>query len=162
MCGIIGYIGFRQAQDILIEGLKSLEYRGYDSSGIALLDTQGEIQVVKSVGKITQLESKINDTQRILINANSYGSQLLQNKEPLISTCGIGHTRWATHGKPSDINSHPHQDSFGEVALVHNGIIKNYLKLKQELIANGEVFISETDTEVVVKLFAQIRKNQKN
>lgn len=162
MCGIIGYIGFRQAQDILIEGLKSLEYRGYDSSGIALLDTQGEIQVVKSVGKITQLESKINDTQRILINANSYGSQLLQNKEPLISTCGIGHTRWATHGKPSDINSHPHQDSFGEVALVHNGIIKNYLKLKQELIANGEVFISETDTEVVVKLFAQIRKNQKD
>jgi glucosamine--fructose-6-phosphate aminotransferase (isomerizing) len=165
MCGIVGYTGFKPAKDILIEGLKSLEYRGYDSSGLALLGSNGEISVVKSVGKISQLEAKINETIKTPVNAGfSTGLKSLNfgNNTLIESNCGIGHTRWATHGKPSDINSHPHQDSSGDVALVHNGIIKNYYQLKQELIEQGENFISETDTEVIVRLFAQMRKTQKD
>jgi len=160
MCGIVGYTGFKPAKDILIEGLKSLEYRGYDSSGLALLGSDGKIAVVKSVGKISQLEAKINETIKTPVNAGS-GSNYQKHisaKNMTESSCGIGHTRWATHGKPSDINSHPHQDSSGDVALVHNGIIKNYYQLKQELIAQGENFISETDTEVIVRLFSRIKK----
>jgi glucosamine--fructose-6-phosphate aminotransferase (isomerizing) len=160
MCGIVGYTGFKPAKDILIEGLKSLEYRGYDSSGLALLGSDGKISVVKSVGKISQLEVKIHETIKTPVNV---GSASLNHNSPndiTKSSCGIGHTRWATHGKPSDINSHPHQDSSGDIALVHNGIIKNYYQLKQELIAQGEMFISQTDTEVIVRLFAQIRKTQ--
>ena len=162
MCGIVGYTGFKPAKDILIEGLKSLEYRGYDSSGLALLGSNGKISVVKSVGKISQLEAKINEAIKTPVNVGS-GSNAPNHilaKDMSESLCGIGHTRWATHGKPSDINSHPHQDSSGDVALVHNGIIKNYYQLKQELITQGETFTSETDTEVIVRLFAQIKKNQ--
>jgi glucosamine--fructose-6-phosphate aminotransferase (isomerizing) len=164
MCGIVGYTGFKQAKDILIDGLKSLEYRGYDSSGLALMGLNLEIGVVKSVGKISQLEAKINEVLKSPISAGSGGYKANELKADDIGQghCGIGHTRWATHGKPSDINSHPHLDSGGEVALVHNGIIKNYYQLKQELIAQGEKFISETDTEVIVRLYSKIRKNQKD
>jgi glucosamine--fructose-6-phosphate aminotransferase (isomerizing) len=160
MCGIVGYTGFKPAKDILIEGLKSLEYRGYDSSGLALLGSNGKISVVKSVGKISQLEAKINETIKTPVNVGSASLNHFSPQDITESSCGIGHTRWATHGKPSDINSHPHQDSSGDIALVHNGIIKNYYQLKQELIAQGENFISETDTEVIVRLFSRIRKTQ--
>ncbi len=160
MCGIVGYTGFKPAKDILIEGLKSLEYRGYDSSGLALLGSDGKISVVKSVGKISQLEAKIHETIKTPVNVGSTSLNHSSPKNITESTCGIGHTRWATHGKPSDINSHPHQDSSGDIALVHNGIIKNYYQLKQELIAQGEMFTSQTDTEVIVRLFSRIRKTQ--
>ena len=160
MCGIVGYTGFKPAKDILIEGLKSLEYRGYDSSGLALLGSNGKISVVKSVGKISQLEAKINETIKTPVNVGSASLNHSSPNDITKSSCGIGHTRWATHGKPSDINSHPHQDSSGDIALVHNGIIKNYYQLKQELIAQGENFISETDTEVIVRLFSRIRKTK--
>lgn len=160
MCGIVGYTGFKPAKDILIEGLKSLEYRGYDSSGLALLGSDGKIAVVKSVGKISQLEAKINEAIKTPVNVGSTSLNHSSPKNITESTCGIGHTRWATHGKPSDINSHPHQDSSGDIALVHNGIIKNYYQLKQELIAQGEMFTSQTDTEVIVRLFSRIRKTQ--
>jgi glucosamine--fructose-6-phosphate aminotransferase (isomerizing) len=164
MCGIVGYTGFKQAKEILIDGLKSLEYRGYDSSGIALLGSNLKIGVVKSVGKISQLEAKINEVLKTPVKAGQGGHIVneLNANDITQGHCGIGHTRWATHGKPSDINSHPHLDSSGDVALVHNGIIKNYYQLKQELIAQGENFISETDTEVIVRLFSRIRQNQKD
>jgi len=162
MCGIVGYTGFKPAKDILIEGLKSLEYRGYDSSGLALMGSNGKISVVKSVGKISQLEARINEFIKTPLHAGSASTpaENIFGENLEYGTCGIGHTRWATHGKPSDINSHPHQDSSGDVALVHNGIIKNYYQLKQELISQGENFISETDTEVIVRLFSRIKKTQ--
>ncbi len=130
MCGIVGYIGDKQAKDIIIKGLKRLEYRGYDSAGIALLN--GSLNVKKCKGKVAILEN--------LIGKNEVG------------TIGIGHTRWATHGEPNDINSHPHTSSSGKLALVHNGIIENYNVLKQKLEADGYSFYSETDTEIVAKL----------
>lgn len=136
MCGIVGYIGKRNSQDILINGLKKLEYRGYDSAGIAVMDKQ-EIDVTKSVGRLANLEEKLAET-------------------PLAGNMGIGHTRWATHGRPSDVNSHPHQDTANKFAVVHNGIIENYLELKEELIAKGYDFKSETDTEVIVNLLADM------
>lgn len=132
MCGIVGYIGDKNAVDITLNGLELLEYRGYDSSGIAVLDDK--IKFVKSVGRIQNLREKIE---------NSYING---------ASIGIGHTRWATHGVPSDINSHPHISNGGKFAVVHNGIIENYLQLKEELIANGVEFVSETDTEVVAQL----------
>ena len=131
MCGIVGYVGKRSAQDVLLDGLEKLEYRGYDSSGIALA-LDGGIRVVKSKGRLTQLRQKL-------------AAQALAQ-----SFCGIGHTRWATHGEPSDVNSHPH--STPRVSIVHNGIIENYGILKERLIAKGYTFESETDTEVLVKL----------
>lgn len=136
MCGIVGYIGTKGAQPILLEGLSKLEYRGYDSAGLAIFNGE-KIQVRKSKGRLADLEAKLADT-------------------PLAGTLGIGHTRWATHGKPSDENSHPHQDGEGRFAVVHNGIIENYMELKEELIAKGYVFTSETDTEVVAKLLADL------
>ena len=132
MCGIVGYIGKRNAVPILIEGLRRLEYRGYDSTGIAFYEN-GNIVLRKTVGKLANLESIIRD--------HNYESHL-----------GIGHTRWATHGKPTDINAHPHSDCSGKVMVVHNGIIENYLSLKKTLIAEGHVFRSETDTEVIAHL----------
>jgi len=132
MCGIVGYIGKRNAVPILIEGLRRLEYRGYDSTGIAFYEN-GNIVLRKTAGKLANLESIIRD--------HNYESHL-----------GIGHTRWATHGKPSDINAHPHSDCSGKVMVVHNGIIENYLSLKKTLIAEGHVFRSETDTEVIAHL----------
>ncbi len=134
MCGIVGYIGGKEAWPILINGLKKLEYRGYDSSGI-VVETGNELEVVKTKGRIALLEEKIE-----------------QSAKPLSSTIGVGHTRWATHGAPSDVNSHPHKSADGRFALVHNGIIENYLNLKEFLMFKGYEFLSETDTEVVVHL----------
>ena len=131
MCGIVGYAGKRSAQDVLLDGLEKLEYRGYDSAGVALAQ-EGGIRVVKSKGRLDALRQKL-------------AVQALAE-----SSCGIGHTRWATHGEPSDVNSHPH--STPRVSIVHNGIIENYGALKERLAARGDTFESETDTEVLVKL----------
>ncbi len=135
MCGIVGYIGKKDAAPILLEGLKKLEYRGYDSAGIAVQETQG-IALVKKKGKLNSLE------------------EILKQKSPR-GNVGIGHTRWATHGKPSTPNSHPHQSSEGEFVVVHNGIIENYLELKNQLKKEGYVFDSETDTEVIPNLISK-------
>jgi len=132
MCGIVGYIGLRAAVPVLLEGLKKLEYRGYDSSGIAVLEEDG-IRIAKSKGKIAVLEEKLA-------------------KRTFKSNIGVGHTRWATHGRPSDVNAHPHMDCHGDFAVVHNGIIENYLELKEWLISEGHLFRSETDTEVLAHL----------
>jgi glutamine---fructose-6-phosphate transaminase (isomerizing) len=133
VCGIIGYVGHQQAGPVLLEGLRCLEYRGYDSAGIAVLDEQGNAQVVKSTGKLHSLAACLEDVFPE-------------------GTVGIGHTRWATHGKPNDTNAHPHQDCTGEVVVIHNGIVENYLSLKQELREQGHHFRSETDTEVIPHL----------
>lgn len=134
MCGIVGYIGNRNSREVLINGLSKLEYRGYDSAGIAVQTKQG-LQVKKAKGRLAILESKLNE-------------------EPVQGSVGIGHTRWATHGKPSDVNSHPHTDDSSKFAVVHNGIIENYIALKEELIAKGHHFASETDTEVIAHLIS--------
>ena len=131
MCGIVGYVGMRNAQQVLLDGLEKLEYRGYDSAGVALTQRDG-IRVVKSKGRLSTLRSKLEELA------------LPQ------SSCGIGHTRWATHGEPSDVNSHPH--STPRVSIVHNGIIENYMELKDFLISKGRTFLSDTDTEVVAQL----------
>ncbi|MDQ0204860.1 glutamine--fructose-6-phosphate transaminase (isomerizing) [Pectinatus haikarae] len=136
MCGIVGYVGSKQAEPFLIDGLTKLEYRGYDSAGIAVFDGD-KINLEKSVGRLDALKSKI------------------KGHEPK-GVIGIGHTRWATHGGPSDINAHPHMDCKGDFAVVHNGIIENYMQLKDELIEKGHKFLSETDTEVVVHLLEDI------
>lgn len=136
MCGIVGYIGNNRADEILIEGLRKLEYRGYDSSGIALADA-GKVKCIKTKGRIDVLAEKVGD---------GYAD----------AVCGIGHTRWATHGEPSDRNSHPHTSCDGKVTLVHNGIIENYIKLKRELTEKGITFKSETDTECAVNLIAAL------
>jgi glutamine---fructose-6-phosphate transaminase (isomerizing) len=135
MCGIVGYIGEKAAVPFLVDGLSKLEYRGYDSAGVAAIENN-TIIVEKSVGRLSNLQNK------------------LKGKTP-VGVIGIGHTRWATHGRPSDNNSHPHTDCTGKFAVVHNGIIENYLKLKEELIAKGHVFKSETDTEVVAHLLEE-------
>ncbi|MCU6709748.1 glutamine--fructose-6-phosphate transaminase (isomerizing) [Paenibacillus sp. J5C_2022] len=135
MCGIVGYIGKRDSQAILLEGLKKLEYRGYDSAGIAVFTGDG-LQLKKSKGRLAVLEDILRG-------------------EPLAGSVGIGHTRWATHGKPSDVNSHPHTDNSAQFSVVHNGIVENYLELKDELIEKGHVFVSETDTEVISHLIAE-------
>lgn len=139
MCGIIGYIGQKQALPILLNGLKRLEYRGYDSAGIAIASNDG-LFVQKKVGKIGQLEESLNGYD---IN----------------STVGIGHTRWATHGLPNEVNAHPHTDGDGKLAVVHNGIIENYVVLRNELLDKGYVFKSETDTEILCHLFSEYLKN---
>ena len=136
MCGIVGYVGDRQAAEFLLDGLSKLEYRGYDSAGIAVYDGEN-IRVEKSVGRLAALRDKIKGNVPV-------------------GSLGIGHTRWATHGRPSDVNSHPHTDCHGDFAIVHNGIIENYLSLTEELITKGHVFRSETDTEVVVHLLEEV------
>ena len=133
MCGIMGYVGYRQAGPLLLEGLRRLEYRGYDSAGIAVLEENGGISIHKREGKLTALAALIAD------------------RWPR-GNIGIGHTRWATHGKPSDINAHPHTDCRGELVIVHYGIVENYLELKRHLQARGHTFASETDTEVIAHL----------
>lgn len=135
MCGIVGYIGNRESQPILLAGLKKLEYRGYDSAGIAVFTSRG-LEIAKSAGRLAQLEERLAE-------------------EPLRGTIGIGHTRWATHGKPSDVNSHPHVDNTSKFSVVHNGIVENYLELKEELLQRGHQFVSETDTEVISHLIAE-------
>ena len=132
MCGIIGYVGTRDVVPVLIGGLKKLEYRGYDSAGIAVVDGNG-VEVVRAEGKLSNLETKLGE-------------------KPLHGTFGMGHTRWATHGKPNENNAHPHRDCTGKVVVIHNGIIENFLPLKQRLQKAGHEFKTETDTEVVAHL----------
>ena len=139
MCGIVGYIGNRDSVPILLKGLTRLEYRGYDSAGIALIQ-DGKLNQVKKAGKVSQLQSFVDDL-------------------PLKGTVGIAHTRWATHGEPTDVNAHPHMDASGNIALIHNGIIENYETLKQVLIAQGVSFTSDTDTEVLVQLISTFYYN---
>ena len=134
MCGIVGFTGCHQAAPILLDGLSKLEYRGYDSAGIAIRDGGGETEVIKAKGRLKVLAEKTN------------------NGESVPGTCGIGHTRWATHGEPSENNAHPHVSDDGNVVAVHNGIIENYQELKDKLLRKGYAFYSETDTEVAVKL----------
>ena len=138
MCGIVGYVGAECAAPILLDGLKRLEYRGYDSAGIAVLDPEAGITTVKRCGKIANLESALDDLDRA----------------PTGST-GIGHTRWATHGAPSDLNAHPHASRCGDVVVAQNGIVENYAELRRELAAEGAIFTSETDTEVIPQLIAR-------
>ena len=139
MCGIVGYIGHREAYPIVIKGLKRLEYRGYDSAGIVLYDGK-ELKLSKTKGKVTDLEEK--SSKEIATNG----------------TIGMGHTRWATHGVPNDVNSHPHLSNSGNLAIIHNGIIENYEPLKKELINRGYTFKSDTDTEVLVNLIEDVQK----
>lgn len=138
MCGIVAYVGHRDAQEVIIKGLKRLEYRGYDSAGIALLNNG--LNVYKKKGKVSDLEDHLHDAT-------------------LKSTIGIGHTRWATHGEPNDVNAHPHYSSSRKLAIIHNGIIENYSSLKQELVNKGHNFLSETDTEVLIHFIEDIWEN---
>ncbi|MFT4524932.1 MAG: glucosamine--fructose-6-phosphate aminotransferase (isomerizing) [Bacteroidia bacterium] len=138
MCGIVAYVGSKQAYPILIKGLKRLEYRGYDSSGISLLNP--DLQVYKCKGKVSDLEAHVKDSD-------------------VTSNIGIGHTRWATHGEPNDVNAHPHLSESGDLAMIHNGIIENYATLKEELVQRGHKFKSDTDTEVLIHLIEDVQKN---
>ena len=140
MCGIVGYIGKKDAFPIIINGLKRLEYRGYDSAGIALLSSTNNLNIYKKKGKVKALEDET-------INQDISG------------TIGIGHTRWATNGEANDLNAHPHFNSNEDLAVIHNGIIENYYSLKTELQSRGYVFRSDTDTEVLVHLIEDILKN---
>lgn len=133
MCGIVGFVGKKEASPILIEGLSKLEYRGYDSAGVAIIDGDNNLMVTKCKGRLANLEEKLKEN-------------------PLHGTVGIGHTRWATHGEPSDLNSHPHCNEKGTISVVHNGIIENYIHLREWLISKGYKFYSETDTEVIPNL----------
>jgi len=142
MCGIIGYVGNRDVVPVLLGGLKKLEYRGYDSAGIAVVNGHG-VDIVRAEGKLTNLESKLSETE-------------------LKGTFGMGHTRWATHGKPNENNAHPHRDCTGSVVVIHNGIIENFLPLKQQLQKQGHKFTTETDTEVVAHLIEEKIKGGKN
>jgi glucosamine--fructose-6-phosphate aminotransferase (isomerizing) len=135
MCGIVGYVGPRPVLPILIEGLRKLEYRGYDSAGVALI-SDGQLDMRRSAGKLSKLEDVIS----------------LKPFPANVSTYGVGHTRWATHGRPTEENAHPHKDCKNRIVVVHNGIIENYLELKRELVAEGHKFVTETDTEVVAHL----------
>ena len=134
MCGIVGYTGNQEAAPILLSGLRKLEYRGYDSAGLAVLSPEGDINIVKAKGRLSVLSEKVDEGRA------------------LKGTCGIGHTRWATHGEPSEENAHPHYSDDCAVVAVHNGIIENYQELRDKLLRKGYSFHSQTDTEVAVKL----------
>ncbi len=140
MCGIVAYLGHREALPIIIKGLKRLEYRGYDSAGVALLTPENNLQIFKKSGKVADLENNINGAAKF-------------------ASTGMGHTRWATHGAPNDVNAHPHLSQNGEFAIIHNGIIENYASLKQALKERGHDFKSETDTEVLIHLIEEVYKN---
>ncbi len=133
MCGIVGYVGDKQVVGVILDGLKKLEYRGYDSAGIAVVDNDGALTIRRAEGKLRNLEEAIR-------------------LRPLAGTYGIGHTRWATHGRPTEENAHPHRDCSGRVVVVHNGIIENFLPLKRKLQAEDHTFVTETDTEVIAHL----------
>src|SRR5829696_1516826 len=139
MCGIVAYVGKKIAQPLLIEGLKRLEYRGYDSAGIAVIDDEGTLHVRRAVGRISVLENSLTDASPL---PDAY--------------VGMAHTRWATHGAPTEVNAHPHTDGTGRIALVHNGIIENYAALKQFLSDKGHAFTSQTDTEVLAVLIGDL------
>jgi len=136
MCGIVGYIGYREAWPVIIKGLQRLEYRGYDSAGVALMN--GHMSIFKKAGKVSDLKQSVEG-------------------ENLSGTLGMGHTRWATHGEPSDRNSHPHTSGDGRLAIIHNGIIENYSSLKEALLSRGHIFKSDTDTEVLIHLIEDIQ-----
>src|ERR1041384_2418004 len=138
MCGIVGYVGKKRVVPVIIDGLKKLEYRGYDSAGIAVAGNgnAGELQVRRAEGKRRNLEEAVR-------------------LKPLEGTYGIGHTRWATHGRPTEENAHPHRDCTGKIVVVHNGIVENYLSLKKKLIEDGHKFSTETDTEVISQLIGK-------
>src|SRR5712672_2421376 len=133
MCGIVGYIGERKAAPIILDGLKRLEYRGYDSAGIAVVDVNCVLNVRRAPGKLRNLEDAVR-------------------MNPLDGAYGIGHTRWATHGRPTEENAHPHRDCTGKIVVVHNGIIENYVSLKRKLQSEDHTFVTETDTEVIAHL----------
>ena len=139
MCGIVGYIGPKKVVPVIIEGLRKLEYRGYDSAGIAVVNSSGKLEIRRASGKLRNLEEVIQ-------------------KSPIDGTYGIGHTRWATHGRPTEENAHPHRDCSGQIVVVHNGIIENYLELKEQLQREGHKFVTETDTEIVAHL---VEKNMR-
>ena len=141
MCGIVGYIGHREAYPIILKGLQRLEYRGYDSAGIALYDGKN-IKLSKTKGKVADLKIK------------------LENEIPTKGNLGIGHTRWATHGVPNDVNSHPHYSNSGDLVIIHNGIIENYESIKTELTKRGYIFESDTDTEVLINLIEEVKNKQ--
>src|SRR5919199_1003506 len=141
MCGIVGYVGNKQVVPVILEGLRKLEYRGYDSAGIAVVDEGHQLDIRRAEGKLRNLEEAIR-------------------LKPLDGTYGIGHTRWATHGRPTEENAHPHRDCTGNIVVVHNGIVENYLPLKKKLIAEGHRFTTETDTEVIAHLIeTQLKSN---
>jgi glutamine---fructose-6-phosphate transaminase (isomerizing) len=140
MCGIVGYIGPKRVVPLILDGLKRLEYRGYDSAGIAVVGDNGKLQIRRAPGKLRNLEESIRIT-------------------PLDGLYGIGHTRWATHGRPTEENAHPHRDCSGEIVVVHNGIIENYVELKNQLIAEGHKFVTETDTEIIAHLIEKFSKD---
>jgi glucosamine--fructose-6-phosphate aminotransferase (isomerizing) len=139
MCGIVGYVGHQPARDVVVDALRRMEYRGYDSAGIALVDGVGKLTVRRRAGRLANLESALEDTE----------------PTALAGTTGLGHTRWATHGRPTDRNAHPHRDAAGKIAVVHNGIIENFAILRRQLEAAGVEFASDTDTEVAVHLVSQ-------
>src|SRR2546425_7451615 len=132
MCGIVGYVGDKSAVGIIVDGLKRLEYRGYDSAGVAVLDAD-DLQVRRAPGRLKALESVLRE-------------------KPVTGCIGIGHTRWATHGRPSEENAHPHTDCGGRLVVVHNGILENYLEIKERLVSDGHTFKSQTDTEGLAHL----------
>jgi glucosamine--fructose-6-phosphate aminotransferase (isomerizing) len=140
MCGIVGYIGPKRVVPLILDGLRRLEYRGYDSAGIAVVGENGNIEIRRAPGKLRNLEESIRAT-------------------PMEGLYGIGHTRWATHGRPTEENAHPHRDCTGQVVVVHNGIIENYIELKRQLIAEGHKFVTETDTEVIAHLIEKFSKD---
>src|SRR6516164_4025011 len=133
MCGIVGYVGKKEVVPVIIDGLRRLEYRGYDSAGIAVVCDGEGLQIRRAEGKLRNLEEAIR-------------------QKPLEGTYGIGHTRWATHGRPTEENAHPHRDCTGKIVVVHNGIVENYLSLKKKLIEEGHKFTTETDTEIIAHL----------
>ena len=143
MCGIVGYVGHRRALDVVLQGLHRLEYRGYDSAGVAILDDAGGLNVERKAGRLANLETRLDEVGR----------------EKLAGGTGLGHTRWATHGAPIDRNSHPHQDASGQLAVVHNGIIENFATLRAELESAGITLVSDTDTEVTAHLIAEAYRN---
>ncbi|NDQ56431.1 MAG: glutamine--fructose-6-phosphate transaminase (isomerizing) [Acidipila sp.] len=140
MCGIVGYIGPKKVVPLILDGLKRLEYRGYDSAGIAVVNQNGKLEIRRASGKLRNLEEIIRQS-------------------PLEGLYGIGHTRWATHGRPTEENAHPHRDCTGEIVVVHNGIIENYVELKKQLLAEGHKFVTETDTEVIAHLVEKFSKD---
>ncbi len=141
MCGIVGYVGQKKVVPVIIEGLRRLEYRGYDSAGIAVgSPSRPKLEVRRAPGKLAKLEEALRE-------------------HPLDGTFGIGHTRWATHGRPTEENAHPHRDCSGRIVVVHNGIVENYLELKRELTAQGHKFVTETDTEIIAHLIEQVQKD---
>src|SRR6202453_127534 len=141
MCGIVGYVGPKKVVPVIIDGLRRLEYRGYDSAGIAVGHPGSEkLDLRRAAGKLSNLEEVLRE-------------------HPVDGTYGIGHTRWATHGRPTEENAHPHRDCTGRIVVVHNGIVENYLDLKQELTAQGHKFVTETDTEIIAHLIEQVQKD---